>query len=122
MFDFCRKKFGTEPDYPFTKDFNTAVLRHGDTKKWYGIIINVDKKVFGFDSGERTDILNVKADPLMMGSFLAEKGVFPAYHMSKSSWVSVLLDGTCEKELIEVLLNISYRLTDKKNKRIKSRL
>ncbi len=116
VFNIAEEKFGVLPDYPFTDDFNTAVLRHKNTRKWFGIIMNVDKRVLGLEAGVKADILNVKVDQLMMGSFLREKGIFPAYHMSKSSWVSVLLDGSVSTETIEFLLGMSFHLTDKKIK------
>ena len=46
-----------------------------------------------------------------------EKGIFPAYHMSKTHWISVALDGTVEKEKIEWLLDLSFDLTAKRIKR-----
>ena len=38
VFDWVLETYGTEPDYPWN-DWN-AVLRHNDSKKWYGIIMN----------------------------------------------------------------------------------
>jgi len=44
----------------------------------------------------------------MVGSLLAQDGFFPAYHMSKGTWVSVILDGTVPDEQIFPLLELSY--------------
>ena len=30
---YCLDTYGTAPDYPFDKNFETAVLRHADTRK-----------------------------------------------------------------------------------------
>ena len=49
---FCLEKFGHEPDYPFSEDFETAVLRHADNRKWYAIVMRVSRNKFGFDSDE----------------------------------------------------------------------
>jgi len=57
------------------------------------------------------DIMNVKCDPLLAGTLLMEKGVFPAYHMSKGSWVSVALDGSVDDEQIKWLIKMSFDLT-----------
>jgi len=50
----------------------------------------------------------------MIGSLLNEKGFFPAYHMSKSSWITIALDGSVDNEKIKWLIDISYALTASK--------
>ena len=113
----CKERYGTEPDYPFNDKYNSAVLRHSDTRKWYGVILNVLSKVFGLAGEEKVDVINLKIDPIMMGSLLQEQGIFPAYHMSKTCWISVLLDGTVSEETIAFLIDISFNLTNKKRKK-----
>ena len=44
----------------------------------------------------------------MVGSLLRENGFYPAYHMTKSSWISVVLDGSADDEKIKMLLDISF--------------
>ena len=36
--------------------------------------------------------LNVKCDPLLIGSLRQKPGSFPAYHMSKTQWITAVLD------------------------------
>ena len=117
VFQLCKERYETEPDYPFNDKYNSAVLRHGDTRKWYGIILNVSPKVFGLSGEEKVDVINLKINSIMMGSFLQEKGIFPAYHMSKTCWISVLLDGTVSEETLSFLIDISFELTSKKSKK-----
>ena len=112
----CKERYNTEPDYPFSDKFNTAVLRHSDTRKWYGIIMNLSPQVFGLSDKGRVDVINLKINPIMMGSLLQEKGIFPAYHMSKTNWVSVLLREVSEQTL-SFLIDVSFELTDKKLKK-----
>ena len=50
----------------------------------------------------------------MIGSLRKEKGILPAYHMNKEHWITVLLDGSVEKQKIYDLIEISYDLTRKK--------
>lgn len=45
------------------------------------------------------------------GSFREEKGIYPAYHMSKAHWLTVALDGTVDKDKIKFLMDMSYDLT-----------
>ncbi|MBU3877072.1 MmcQ/YjbR family DNA-binding protein [Faecalicatena sp. AGMB00832] len=118
VFEWVMEAYGTEPDYPW-KDSN-AVLRHKHNKKWYGVILEVSYKKLGFDESGRelgtnedevTDVLNVKCDPMMIGSLRQQPGYFPAYHMNKEKWISILLDGTVPQENIKSLLEMSFELT-----------
>ena len=40
-----------------------------------------------------------------------ESGVYPAYHMNKEHWISVILDESTDRELTEKLLDMSVNLT-----------
>ena len=88
---YCRDMWGTEPDYPFEEDFETAVLRHGSNRKWYALVMRVPRRKFGLDSDEMVEVVNLKLPVEMFGSFGASDGVYPAYHMNKLHWISVLL-------------------------------
>ena len=81
--EYCLNTYGTSPDYPFDEDFETAVLRHTDNRKWYAIAMRVSRRKFDFDSDEVIDVVNLKLSTEMFGSFDASDGVYPAYHMNK---------------------------------------
>ena len=91
----CTEVYGTLPDYPFEEDFETAVLRHTDTRKWYGIVMSVSRRKFGFDSDEVIDVVNLKLPMEMYGSFGAADGVYPAYHMNKLTFVRNSIRSVC---------------------------
>ena len=116
---FCLTTFGTSPDYPFDEDFETAVLRHVDNRKWYAIVMRVSRRKFGFDSDEVIDVVNLKLPTEMFGSFGAADGVYPAYHMNKLHWISVLLPDTPE-DVVRFLVNVSFEATKNKRKRQKN--
>ena len=115
----CLDTYGTSPDYPFEEDFVTAVLRHADNQKWYALVMRLSRRKFGFDSDEIIDVVNLKLPTEMFGSFGAEDGVYPAYHMNKLHWISVLLPDA-SKDLIRFLVNVSYEATKDKRKRRKT--
>lgn len=116
---YCLNTHNTTPDYPFDEDFETAVLRHADNRKWYAIVMCVPRRKFGFDSDEVIDIVNFKLPLEMYGSFGSAGGVYPAYHMNKLHWISVLLPDAAD-DLIEFLVNVSCETTKNKKKRVKS--
>ncbi len=108
---YAKDYFGTEPDYPWDDEPEYAVLRHGKSRKWYGLIMKISLRRLGIESDEPADILNVKCDPALIGSLILKKGYFPAYHMSKEHWLTVILDGSVPLDGIIALLCISYDLT-----------
>ena len=104
---YCQNTYGTVADYPFDDDFETAVLRHRDTRKWYAIAMRVSRRKFGFDSDEVIDVVNLKLPTEMFGSFGAADGVYPAYHMNKLHWISVLLPDAPD-DAVQFLVDVSY--------------
>ena len=47
VFAYVRKKFGTEPEYPWARYPRYAVLRHRQGRKWYGLIMDVPANRLG---------------------------------------------------------------------------
>lgn len=113
--DYCLNTYNTSPDYPFDDWMESAVLRHADNRKWYAIVMRVSRRKFGFDKDEIIDIVNLKMPTEMFGSFDTADGVYPAYHMNKLHWVSVLLPDAPD-DVIRFLVNISFEATKDKQK------
>ena len=113
--EYCLDTYGTSPDYPFDEDFETAVMRHADSGKWYALVMRVARRKFGFDSDELVDVVNLKLPIEMFGSFGASDGVYPAYHMNKLHWISVLLPDAAT-DTVQFLVNVSYEATNTKTK------
>ena len=116
--EYCLNTYNTLPDYPFDEDSQTAVLRHEDNRKWYAVVMRVSRRKFGFDSDEVIDVLNLKQPTEMFGSFSASDGVYPAYHMNKLHWISVLLPDA-QEDVVSFLTNASFEATRSAKKRTK---
>ena len=116
--EYCLNTYCTSPDYPFDEDFETAVLRHADNRKWYAIVMKVSRRKFGFDSDEVIDVVNLKLPTEMFGSFGAADGVYPAYHMNKLHWISVLLPDALD-DIVQFLANVSVEATKSPKKKSK---
>ncbi len=108
---YCLDTYGTSPDYPFDEDFETAVLRHTGNRKWYAIMMRVSRRKFGIDSDEVIEVVNLKLPIEMFGSFGKADGVYPAYHMNKLHWISVLLPDA-PNDVVEFLTNASFEATN----------
>ncbi len=110
FFNYCRDTYGTTPDYPFDGELEIAILRHTNNRKWYAAVMKVSRRKFGFDSDEVVDVVNLKLPIEMFGSFGAADGVYPAYHMNKLHWISVLLPDA-PNDVVEFLTNASFEAT-----------
>ena len=112
--EYCFNTYGTSPDYPFDDHLETAVFRHTNNKKWFALVMRVSRRKFDFDSDEVIDVVNLKLPTEMFGSFGVADGVYPAYHMNKLHWISVLLPDAPD-DVVQFLVNVSFEAT--RNKR-----
>ena len=95
------ERYHEHPDYPFDKPQikDYGVFRYHGNNKWYGLIMNVNKSVFGGENKEEyVDVINVRIDESRRDKILKEKVIYPSYHMNKQKWVSILLDESLSDE------------------------
>ena len=105
------EKYGDEPEFEWEKFPGYATFRNKDSKKWYGIIMNIDKsKLEGSSTGE-IEIIDIKLEPEEIEELLKQEGFYPAYHMNKKSWITAILNDTISDEKIMNLIEKSYSYT-----------
>lgn len=114
IYKYVKKLYGTEPEHLWERSPSDAVLRHAVNKKWYAVIMSVSKDKLGLDGSDMIDIINVKCAPDMIGSLIQSKGFLPGYHMNKTNWMTILLDGTVSEAKVLDFLDMSYDLIDHK--------
>ena len=110
--DYIKNEFNVEGEYLWMKFPSYAVFRNKKNKKWFALIGSIEKNKLKIEGNERVDILNLKCDPVFIGSLLKNEGYFPAYHMNKKSWITVLLDGSVRNEEIMDLIHLSYEIIE----------
>ena len=108
---YISNTFDVTADFPWLDTPGTAVYRHNESRKWFGLIMTIPASKLGLEGDYSVDIINLKCDPLLIGSLHKEKGIFPAYHMNKTYWISVLLDGSVDDETVKWLVSLSFDLT-----------
>ena len=108
--EFALTISGASADCPFEDDLDTTVLRHSDSRKWFGIIMNR-----GEDIGY---ILNLKCEPEHSDFLKAQfEGITEAWHMNKRLWITVYPESDVPRDEIERLILASFELTSKKSKK-----
>ncbi|MGF2385896.1 MmcQ/YjbR family DNA-binding protein [Lentilactobacillus otakiensis] len=105
-------KYQTQPEYLWKKYPTYAVLRHADNRKWYGLIMTLEKVQLGLDGNGTEEIMDVKLDPKEVEFRQSTPGFLPAYHMNKNSWLAIRL-ALVDSKQIHDLIDTSYQLTEK---------
>ena len=104
------EKYGVNADYPFEDDFTTGVFRH-KSGKWFAVAMNISERKIGHDGDKKIDVVNFKCAPEIVESIAGiERGIYRAYHMNKTHWVTVSLS-ECDVDTVSWLLGISFDLT-----------
>lgn len=106
--NYIQDRYAADPEYLWAKYPNYAAFRQPASKKWFAIIMDVPRKSLELEGEGTIDVVDVKCGSLMVGSLLAQDGFVPAYHMSKGTWISILLNETIPDEQIFPLLELSY--------------
>ncbi len=118
--DYIAETYSADAEFPWARHPKDIVFRHGGSRKWFALLLEVPKGKLGLPGDGPLAILNVKCDPVLAGSFLTEPGLYPAYHMNKTNWLSIALDGSVSDDKVKLLLDMSFELTASKGKRRRS--
>lgn len=114
--EYIFERFKVKADYPFADDNETAVFRHKENRKWFGLAMRISPSKLGLSGEGEIEVVNLKCPPVLMGSFLGERGFYPAYHMNKAHWLSVCLEDNTDENKLKFLIDISFEATAKKTK------
>ena len=111
IIDYCNKKYGENHVNPFKKHPDILAFVN-EKNKWYALLSDVEynKLNKNTDITTRVKILNVKYPTDNILDIIDNKNIFPAYHMNKKHWISIVLDKNIKMETIKELIDISYSL------------
>ena len=103
------KKNNVEPEFLWEKLDGSAVFRNKETKKWFGIIMDINKNKID-KQNKLIEIINVKLDNKVIEELIKKEGYYKAYHMNKKSWITIILDDTLKDEEIIKYIDESYNI------------
>lgn len=113
---WIESNFNCKADYPW-KDTPEACVFRCPNNKWFALVMKIKYRQLGFTSDEEVFIVNLKAPKEQIAdteNFLIDKkSVFPAYHMNKKHWITVLLTSVTDFEKLCSLTEQSFRLVQK---------
>ena len=117
------EKYHASLERPWKAFPDFLVARDPETRKWLALFMRIKAENLGIEGMEEdTDevsgrgtadgipVVNLKADPDFIGMASQAEGFFPAYHMNKTHWITVRLDGVVPKGQVLDLINHSWDL------------
>lgn len=110
---YIKDTYSDDPEFLWDDSPDCGVFRNKNTKKWYGIIMNINYSKLDNKPGE-VEVINVKLNENEILNLIELDGFYKAYHMNKKSWISIVLDDTLDDEVIFSLIDESYELVGEK--------
>lgn len=107
---YIKSNYNDELEFLWKKSPNNAIVRRKDSAKWYAVFMTISKNKLGFASNKIVEILNLHLKPPKAEELIMTGKYFPAYHMNKNHWISVLLDENTDYAELCKLVDESYTL------------
>ena len=112
--NYIEETYVVEAERPWIKFPLHEVFRRKDNKKWFAVLMQIEKKKLGVNEEGSINIINLKCYPDLIGELRMENGFYPAYHMNKSLWISVSVDESVDIDKLKWLIDVSFELTESK--------
>ena len=111
IIDYCNNKYGGNRVNPFKKHPDILAMVN-EKNKWYSLFLDVEYNELNknTDITTKVKILNVKYPANKILEIIDNKNIFPAYHMNKKHWISIVIDKNIKFESVKELIDISYSL------------
>ena len=103
------EKYEAYPEFIWKKFPRYGVFRNFNTRKWFGLIMNIDRSKLNKKESGEVEIINLKLNSEEIPHLLNKKGFYPSYHMNKKNWISIILDDTLSDDELMNYIDISYK-------------
>ena len=113
LMEYCERKFGTEPEAPWEDSPDAHTFKTAKRNKWYALFMTIPYKSLGLAAKGTLDVVNIKLPPAKVLDLIDMVHFYPAYHMNKKHWITIVLDKEVDEPLVQQLLEESYGLVEK---------
>ncbi|MBQ7619491.1 MAG: MmcQ/YjbR family DNA-binding protein, partial [Treponema sp.] len=103
-------------DFPWAQEegaakrYSDAAVFRCPNQKWFALVMEITYKNLGLANDKKVFVVNLKADPERVADLADKKTIFPAYHMNKKHWITVLLTSATDFDLLRSLTEQSRAL------------
>jgi len=105
-------QFSASPEFPWPDTPDYCVFRCPN-QKWFALVMKIKYRQLGLIGEEEVWVVNVKAQSDKIPDFIDKKSIFPAWHMNKKHWITVLLTAATDFNNLCQLTEKSYELVVK---------
>ncbi len=110
---WIKTQFGAEPDYPWPDDAPWSFVFRCPNEKWFALVMRIKYRQLGLTSDEEVWVVNMKACQDKIPNLIDKKSIFPAWHMNKKHWITVLLTAATDFNKLCELTQKSWELVTK---------
>ena len=119
ILEYIQTTYKVKTETPWMQYPDHMTFKDVWSDKWFALMMPVEKRKLHIDEEGFVYVINLKNDPELIGMIIQSRGYYPAYHMNKRHWISVLLDGTVPPKQIKERIDESFRIvTDSPTRRI----
>lgn len=108
---YIKDKYGDKEEYLWEKFPETAAIRNKKNNKWYAVLMVIEESKLGIDSNNKVEVIDLRCHKERIKNIIDNKQIFPGYHMNKSSWITIKLDGSMKLKEIYKFIDISYNIS-----------
>ena len=116
LMEYCKRNFGTEPEARWEDSPDAYTFKTAKRNKWYALFMTIPYKSLGLAAKGTLDVVNIKLPPEKVLDLIDRVHFYPAYHMNKKHWITIVLDKEVDEPLVQQLLDESYGLVEKLKK------
>lgn len=113
ILDYAKEKYNSPAEYLWAKFPRNAICRRQDNGKWYFGIFSLQGSKLGLKTDEIIEVINLCAPADEIPKLIKQPNIYPAYHMNKKHWITIVLDGSMPLNEICKYIDKSYELVKK---------
>ena len=105
------EEYGDNPSFPWDTFSGYGVFKNPATGKWYALVMNIDYSKLDKNKSGEVEVVNIKLCGEKIPELCKQDGFYPAYHMNKKSWITIVLNDTVDDSVLFDLLEESHNFT-----------
>lgn len=78
LIEYVSEHYSVQPEYLWLEYPETFVFRHAENRKWFGVVMDVERAKLGLQCEGKVFLIDVKTGPIIGGSYLGQPGIVKA--------------------------------------------